>query len=251
MKKELLSSFACLAILSGCATGEVSNQDSGSSVRDGAIADQLDALDKAGEVVDRAVEMKDEQIKGAMEGDNTSLDTKTMEKDYSQVPEAIDMSLAQTCTGATVTTNKGVISLKLYGEKAPIAVANFCTLAKKGFYDGVIFHRVIEGFMIQGGDPTGTGTGGPGYTFEDELPSAGEYKLGSLAMANAGPNTNGSQFFIVSGPNGVQLPPLYGLFGEVVEGMDIVSTIETVETAAMDKPVEDVVIENIELTVAK
>ncbi len=247
MKKELVWSVTCLALLSGCAAGEVSEQGSELSTRDGGIANQLDALEKTEEVVDGAVEAKDAQVEGFMNEDNTSLDIKTMEKDYSQVPEEIDMSLAQTCTGATITTNKGVISLKLYGEKAPIAVANFCTLAKKGFYDGVIFHRVIEGFMIQGGDPTGTGTGGPGYTFEDELPSAGEYKLGSLAMANAGPNTNGSQFFIVSGPNGVQLPPLYGLFGEVTEGMDVVAAIEAVDTAAMDKPVEDVVIEKVTL----
>ncbi len=165
----------------------------------------------------------------------------------SNVPEQIDMKFAENCKGANIVTNLGTIELELFPEKAPITVSNFCTLADKGFYDNVIFHRVIKGFMIQGGDPTGTGTGGPGYKFEDELPNAGEYKLGSIAMANAGPNTNGSQFFIVSGDNGISLPPSYSLFGQVTNGMNIVSDIENVEIGFADKPMKDVVIRNIEL----
>lgn len=165
------------------------------------------------------------------------------------------MSSEKMCQGAKMKTNQGTIQIKFYNEKAPETVANFCSLAKEGFYDGIRFHRVIKDFMIQAGDPNSKdlakknswGMGGPGYKFKDELPQPGEYKLGSLAMANSGPNTNGSQFFIVSGPAGVQLPPLYSLFGEVVEGMEIVDAIQNVETGARDIPVEDVIIEGIEV----
>jgi cyclophilin family peptidyl-prolyl cis-trans isomerase len=163
------------------------------------------------------------------------------------IPKEIDMTLAQTCKSATLKTNKGDVTVKFYPEKAPIAVANFCTLAQNGFYDSLTFHRVIKDFMIQGGDPTGSGMGGTDYKFEDELPAQGEYELGSLAMANSGPNTNGSQFFIVSGQNGVTLPPLYTLFGQVTEGMDVVNAIQEVQTGANDKPIEDVIIETVEV----
>ena len=110
---------------------------------------------------------------------------------------------------ALMKTSMGNITIRLDPTQAPKTVNNFVFLSKQGFYDGVTFHRVIPGFMIQGGDPTGTGSGGPGYQFADELPHAGQYKIGSVAMANAGPNTNGSQFFIITGPQGVALPPLY------------------------------------------
>lgn len=171
------------------------------------------------------------------------------------VNKNINMDLAETCESAKIKTNYGEIEIKFYNEKAPMTVANFCTLAKKGFYNGIRFHRVIKDFMIQVGDPNSKdltkknvwGTGGPGYQFEDELPKRGEYKLGSVAMANAGPNTNGSQIFIVSGENGVQLPPLYALFGEVVKGMEIVNKIQNVETEMSDRPVKDVLIESVEV----
>src|SRR5438045_6836725 len=125
------------------------------------------------------------------------------------------------CIGAThpytakIDTSKGTMTIALDAAAAPKTVNNFVVLSRYHYYDGVIFHRVIPGFMCQGGDPQGTGTGGPGYKFEDELPAPGRYELGSIAMANAGPNTNGSQFFIVSGPDGVRLPPLHSLFGKV------------------------------------
>ena len=119
---------------------------------------------------------------------------------------------------------------------------NFVFLALHHYYDGVIFHRIINGFMCQGGDPTGTGTGGPGYRFDDELPKPGRYEIGSVAMANAGPHTNGSQFFIVSGSSGVGLPPLYSLFGKVVKGLDVVDAMQRVTTDSRDRPHEDVVI---------
>jgi len=125
---------------------------------------------------------------------------------------------------ATLDTSQGSIEIKLLADIAPKTVNNFVFLATQGFYDGVIFHRVIKGFMIQGGDPTGTGTGGPGYRFDDERVVT-PYQLGTLAMANAGPNTNGSQFFIVQGPSGTHLPPQYTIFGQVTAGMDVVDKI--------------------------
>ncbi len=127
---------------------------------------------------------------------------------------------------ATVTTDAGEFTIDLLADKAPKTVNNFVFLARNHYYDGVTFHRVIKGFMAQGGDPEGTGTGGPGYEFDDELPQAGEYQVGSVAMANAGPNTNGSQFFIITGDDGVQLPPQYSLFGQVSQGMQTVQAIE-------------------------
>ncbi|MEB8325391.1 peptidylprolyl isomerase [Dietzia kunjamensis] len=127
---------------------------------------------------------------------------------------------------AVITTDAGPVTVDLLEEKAPETVNNFVFLARNKYYEGITFHRVIPGFMIQGGDPQGTGSGGPGYEFADELPESGEYEIGSLAMANAGPDTNGSQFFIVTGDSGVSLPPDYSLFGTVTDGMDAVTAIE-------------------------
>jgi cyclophilin family peptidyl-prolyl cis-trans isomerase len=151
---------------------------------------------------------------------------------------------------AAMSTSLGDLVIALDANQAPKTVNNFVFLAREGYYDGVIFHRIIPGFMCQGGDPTGSGRGGPGYRFEDELPRAGQYEIGSVAMANAGPNTNGSQFFIVSGPSGVGLPPSYSLFGKVVKGLDIVDQMEKVKTGPGDKPAEDVVINSITITEA-
>jgi cyclophilin family peptidyl-prolyl cis-trans isomerase len=147
---------------------------------------------------------------------------------------------------ATMRTNQGDIVLELFDEDAPKTVSNFKELAGKGFYDGVIFHRVIPEFMIQGGDPTGTGTGGPGYSFEDEI---NQHKIvrGALAMANAGPNTNGSQFFIVTTPEAPWLDGKHTVFGRVADGMDVVDRIEGAQTDAGDKPVEDQRIESVAL----
>jgi cyclophilin family peptidyl-prolyl cis-trans isomerase len=151
---------------------------------------------------------------------------------------------------ATMETSLGTIVIALDAARAPKTVNNFVFLARYHYYDGVIFHRIIGGFMCQGGDPTGTGRGGPGYRFEDELPKRGQYELGSVAMANAGPNTNGSQFFIISGPDGVRLPPQYSLFGKVVKGMDVVEAMQKVATDRSDKPHDDVVIQSITVTEA-
>jgi cyclophilin family peptidyl-prolyl cis-trans isomerase len=127
---------------------------------------------------------------------------------------------------AEMVTSKGNMVIALDPIAAPKTVNNFVFLARYHYYEGIVFHRVIPGFVLRGGDPTGTGRGGPGYQFEDELPKPGRYELGSLAMANAGPNTNGSQFFVISGRNGVQLPPQYSLFGKVIDGLDVVATID-------------------------
>ena len=151
---------------------------------------------------------------------------------------------------ATLDTTLGNIVIALDAVKAPKTVNNFVFLALHHYYDGVIFHRVIDGFMCQGGDPTGTGRGGPGYKFQDELPKAGQYQLGSVAMANAGPNTNGSQFFIVSGQSGVGLPPQYSLFGQVVKGMEIIDEMQRVPTDRNDRPRDDVVINSVTITEA-
>ena len=148
---------------------------------------------------------------------------------------------------ATMKTSKGTIELSLFDADAPKTVANFTKLANDGFYDGLIFHRVISDFMLQGGCPQGTGTGGPGYTFEDEF-NDHQVVRGALAMANAGPNTNGSQFFIVTAPECSWLDGKHTVFGEVTDGMDVVDRLEGVATDGADRPVEPVGIASIELS---
>ena len=147
---------------------------------------------------------------------------------------------------ATLHTNAGPVTVELFDDDAPKTVANFRKLAGDGFYDGLIFHRVIPEFMIQGGCPEGTGTGGPGYTFEDEINDR-KIVRGALAMANAGPNTNGSQFFIVTTDAAPWLDRKHTVFGRVTEGMDTVDAIESTETDASDRPVESQTIERVEL----
>src|SRR2546423_7087397 len=148
---------------------------------------------------------------------------------------------------ATMHTNHGPIQLELFDADAPKTVENFRKLSADGFYDGLIFHRVIPDFMIQGGCPQGTGTGGPGYTFEDEF---NDHKIvrGALAMANAGPNTNGSQFFIVTTDAAPWLDGKHTVFGQITSGMDAVDAIESQPTGAGDRPVEDAVIQRVELS---
>ena len=179
-----------------------------------------------------------------------------------------NMSFAQHATEmadgiyARFVTNKGIIVCQLEYQKTPMTVGNFVGLAEgklkvnevvvsKPFFDGLIFHRVIPQFMIQGGDPTGTGMGGPGYRFADELPKPGRYEVGSLVMANAGPDTNGSQFFVVTGPSGVGLPPDYALFGKVIKGIEVATAIQEVATGPGDRPTTDVVIESVTVAEAE
>jgi len=159
-------------------------------------------------------------------------------------PMCIDVDKRYT---AEMVTSKGTMVIALDPAAAPKTVNNFVVLARYHYFEGIVFHRVIPGFVLQGGDPTGTGTGGPGYKFEDELPRPGRYELGSLAMANAGPNTNGSQFFVISGPNGARLPPQYSLFGKVIDGLDVVAAIDGIGTQS-GKPKELVTIHSVTIT---
>ncbi len=165
-----------------------------------------------------------------------------MAKQYQNPPSlAIDPEKRYT---ATIRTSAGVMIAELFPGDAPKTVNNFVFLAREGFYDGVIFHRVIKGFMIQGGDPTGTGRGGPGYKFDDE-PVTKRYLRGTLAMANAGPNTNGSQFFVMHADYG--LPPSYTIFGKLSAGEEVVDAIAGARTGPQDRPLEPVSITGIEI----
>jgi len=168
-------------------------------------------------------------------------------KVYDSMPEMnIDISKKYT---AVIKTNMGDMSVEFFTEEAPMTVNNFINLSRDGYYDNVIFHRVISGFMIQGGDPSGTGHGEmgkyPGYKFEDELNNQRSYNKGILAMANAGPDTNGSQFFIMHVD--YPLPYQYTIFGFVTDGLDVIDKIASVETGDGDKPINDVVIETVEV----
>lgn len=149
---------------------------------------------------------------------------------------------------AEIVTNHGSMTAFLHPQRAPMTVNNFVFLARYHYFDGLTFHRIIRDFVIQGGCPQGSGRGGPGYQFADELPEPGRYEIGSLAMANAGPDTNGSQFFIISGGRGMQLPPQYSLFGRLIDGLDVLDEIQRVPTGAGDRPVEPVVIESVTIT---
>jgi cyclophilin family peptidyl-prolyl cis-trans isomerase len=167
-----------------------------------------------------------------------------MSKQYDSPPElAIDLDKTYT---AALDTSHGEIVIEFDAAGSPLTVNNFVFLAREGFYDGVVFHRVIENFMIQGGDPTGTGRGGPGYRFRDELEGPGRYQRGTVAMANAGPNTNGSQFFICH--TDVGLPHSYTIFGRVTSGLETVDSIATTPTDRSDRPHEDVVIHTVVIT---
>jgi len=191
---------------------------------------------------------QEEVVNNNLEIENIEMETEMNEdKVYISVPEMnIDLNKKYT---AVMKTNMGDITVEFFTNDAPMTVNNFINLSKDGYYNDVIFHRVINGFMIQGGDPSGTGHGEmgkyPGYKFDDELNNKQPYEKGILAMANAGPNTNGSQFFIMHVD--YPLPYQYTIFGKVTDGLDIVDKIASVETAEGDRPVSDVVIESIEI----
>ena len=183
-----------------------------------------------------------EEITETTVQDNKGESTMSDEKVYSSMPEMIiDQNKSYT---AVIETSMGDLTVEFFSDTAPVTVNNFVSLSNDGYYDNIIFHRVISGFMIQGGDPSGTGHGEygkfPGYTFEDELNNQQPYEKGILAMANAGPNTNGSQFFIMHVD--YPLPYQYTIFGKVTAGLDVIDSIASVQTAEGDKPVEDVVI---------
>lgn len=180
--------------------------------------------------------------------DTTTTTGVTMsDKVYDNQPD-MNINMDTTYT-AVIKTNLGDMTVEFFLDDAPMTVNNFVSLAKDGYYDNVIFHRVISGFMIQGGDPSGTGHGDygkyPGYEFEDELNNQRPYEKGILAMANRGPNTNGSQFFIMHVE--YPLPYSYTIFGSVTKGFDVIDKIASVETDSSDKPTEDVVINTVEI----
>ena len=160
-------------------------------------------------------------------------------------PPELTIDLSKTYT-AKIDTSAGAVTFEFYAADAPKTVNNFVFLARDGFYDDVIFHRTIPGFMIQGGDPTATGTGGPGYRFRDEFHDKTTYSRGTVAMANAGPNTNGSQFFICH--DNVGLPNAYTIFGEVTDGLDVVDAIAQNPTGPQDRPIEPVTINSVTIT---
>ncbi len=165
--------------------------------------------------------------------------------DQYNTPPEMSIDLSKTYTAA-IDTSAGEITVEFCAADAPQTVNNFVFLARDGFYDDVIFHRTIPGFMVQGGDPTGTGTGGPGYRFRDEFHDKTKYNRGTVAMANAGPNTNGSQFFICHDNAG--LPNAYTIFGEVTSGMDVVDTIAEAPTGAQDRPLNPVKINSVTIS---
>ena len=178
----------------------------------------------------------------------TTIGEEMSDKIYDKQPE-MNINTNSSYT-AVIKTNLGDMTVEFFTDDAPITVNNFISLSKDGYYDNVIFHRVISGFMIQGGDPSGTGHGDygkyPGYKFNDELNNQRPYEKGILAMANAGPNTNGSQFFIMHVD--YPLPYSYTIFGQVVHGFDVIDKIASVETDSADKPTTDVVISTVEIT---
>ena len=178
----------------------------------------------------------------------TTIGEEMSDKIYDKQPE-MNINTNSNYT-AVIKTNLGDMTVEFFTDDAPITVNNFISLSKDGYYDNVIFHRVISGFMIQGGDPSGTGHGDygkyPGYKFDDELNNQRPYEKGILAMANAGPNTNGSQFFIMHVD--YPLPYSYTIFGQVVDGFDVIDKIASVETDSADKPTTDVVISTVEIT---
>ena len=190
-------------------------------------------------VVDNDLEIENEST--------TTIGVTMSDKVYDKQP---DMNLNSDSTySAIIKTNLGEMSVEFFTDDAPLTVNNFVTLSKDGYYDNVIFHRVISGFMIQGGDPSGTGHGDygkfPGYEFEDELNNQRPYEKGILAMANRGPNTNGSQFFIMHAD--YPLPYSYTIFGKVTEGLEVIDKIASVETDSADKPTDDIIINTVEI----
>lgn len=198
--------------------------------------------DNATQPLSDSSEIKSNQIEGEQEMNLNQNNIESLSK-----PElTIDTAKSYT---ASMVTDKGTMTIELFADKTPITVNNFVYLAEQGYYDNTFFHRVIEDFMIQGGDPTGTGAGGPGYRFDDE-PFEGEYSRGTLAMANAGPNTNGSQFFIIH--NDYPLPTNYVIFGRLVDGLDVLDAIATSEVSLsssgeMSKPVTPTYIKSINI----
>jgi cyclophilin family peptidyl-prolyl cis-trans isomerase len=235
--------FLAVMLFAGCA------ENNGTAEKSGLAGGLLDTPKKAREDVSKSVEQENAKLNNSLNEENN------MSTNAPKAP-VVNQELIKKYPFAIIKTSLGDIKVKFYGTDAPLTVTNFLQLAEAKFYDNVKFHRVIKGFMIQTGDPLSKneamksrwGTGDPGYKFKDELSGKEKYPQGTLAMANSGPNTNGSQFFIVTASPEAPLPPSYTVFGEVVSGMDIALKIENVKTTTPDRPVEDVAIKSIELS---
>jgi peptidylprolyl isomerase len=231
-----------LVFLSGCGKVENAKNEKESS------SGLLDVNKKAKEDIARAVDKENAKL------NNSLNEEKNMSSNTPKAP-VVNAELIEKYPFATIKTSLGDIKVKFSGTATPLTVTNFLQLAQSKFYDNVKFHRVIKGFMIQSGDPLSKndamkarwGTGDPGYRFKDELTGKEKYPQGTLAMANSGSNTNGSQFFIVTASPEAPLPPNYTVFGEVVSGIDVALEIENVKTTSPDRPIEDVVIKSVEL----
>lgn len=235
-------------MLAGCSQEEVKQNTVDSPVLNPVAntKQMLDIKNQAAQNIQDATNKENSNLNNTLNENNSMNDVAKTLGDNSP--------LVKKYTGAVLKTNLGDIQLKFNNAVTPVTVGNFLKLASAGFYDNLKFHRVIKGFMIQGGDPNSRsanvsnwGMGGPDYRFKDELKGTEKYPQGTLAMANAGPNTNGSQFFIVTASPEAPLPPSYTVFGSVVKGMDVALKIENVKTTTNDCPVEDVVITGVEL----
>lgn len=242
-RSRLLLAGAAVALGLGLAAcGGSDDGDDGDDANEGAATAESAAAAEAPANIPQPTTDADGNIVCTDEAPDPAPDSET----YDEPPEfVIDEALAYT---ATMQTSCGEIVAALDVENAPNTVNNFVFLSGEGFYDGLTFHRVVPGFVVQGGDPSGDGTGGPGYEFEDELPDDG-YPRGALAMANAGPNTNGSQFFIVTG-DASALPNDFSRFGEVTQGLDVAQAIEALGDPATQQPSQPVYLYDVEITTA-
>ena len=247
MKKafKLISAAGFILLLSACSQAPSGNQSSTANpaTNPGQYSQDMINLKKSME----------QNVQNSTNQENNKINSATNEADNNSTNNN-NMDYVKNYTGAIIKTSMGDIQVKLNNTATPNTVNNFLKLADQKFYDGTKFHRVIKGFMIQGGDPnsksadTSTwGLGGPGYKFADELTGNEKYPQGTLAMANSGPNTNGSQFFIVTASPETQLPPSYTVFGKVISGLDVALKIENVPTTTNDRPTENVDINSIEL----
>ncbi len=238
---SLVGLFFLLMVFSGCSNGDNSAADKAAGQATGLASGLIDAKKKAQENVSDATQKENTNLSNSLNEENN------MSTNAPKAP-VVNQDLIKKYPFATIKTSLGDIKVKFYGTDTPLTVTNFLQLAQANFYANTKFHRVIKGFMIQTGDPLSKddaakgswGTGGPGYKFPDELKGTEKYPQGTLAMANSGPDTNGSQFFIVTADPSVALPPSYTVFGEVVSGMDTALKIESVKTTSPDRPVEDV-----------
>jgi len=223
--RAIAAAFLALVLIAGVAVLITSGDDNESVSSSGPTTTVAGATKKP---VDLPPVPAGESIKGdtpCPPADGSAPRTTSFEK---APPLCVDVAKTYT---ADMQTSKGLMTIALDVKNAPKTANNFVVLARYKYFDGIAFHRIIPGFVLQGGDPMQTGTGGPGYKFDDELPKAGSYKLGSLAMANSGVNTNGSQFFIIAGDAGTSLQPNYSLFGQVTQGLEVVKAIEDVGIA--------------------